>query len=284
MFQKLSFYHPITCDPKCLRSGLLETSPRDILKPYIRCFWTNKSSLSNINNFNIDKEVYVTPDTCMDIIFTCDYGSNSIECSFFGINDNTCLVPNNYDNKAIFGIRFFAWSAILFSNESLKDAGNNICDAENYFLGFVRIMKKYLQSEMDYFKRVSFAENLLISYLDNTKINNNLLNSIDFIIKNKGNVQIKDLCNNTYISPRQLQRIFKENIGISPKKISDLIRYQFIWNSIVNNRFNIMNLVSEYGFTDQAHLLNTFKKYHSMTPKQALIYANKDVAFLQEKK
>ena len=142
MFQKLPVYHPITSDPKCIRSGILEIMPRNILKPYIRCFWTNKLSLGIKGNYNIDKEVFVTPDTCMDIIFTCDYMTNSIDCKFCGISDNTCIVSNNYDNKTIFGIRFFAWSVILFSNDSLKYVSNNVCDADIYFK-FIRIIKEY---------------------------------------------------------------------------------------------------------------------------------------------
>ena len=63
-------------------------------------------------------------------------------------------------------------------------------------------------------------------------------------------------------------------LGVGPKRLSDLVRYQFLWQELLlDPRFQIQDAVQKYGFSDQAHLQNTFKKYHSMTPRQALIYA-----------
>ena len=63
-------------------------------------------------------------------------------------------------------------------------------------------------------------------------------------------------------------------LGVGPKRLSDLVRYQFLWQELLlDPRFQIQDAVQKYGFSDQAHLQNTFKKYHSMTPRQALVYA-----------
>lgn len=85
------------------------------------------------------------------------------------------------------------------------------------------------------------------------------------------------------MSTRQLERLFHEYIGITPKKISNIIRYQFLWRDILYEpHFDILNAVYKYGFTDQSHLMREFKKYHSMDINSARVIAFKNVENIQE--
>ena len=92
--------------------------------------------------------------------------------------------------------------------------------------------------------------------------------------------------NSTYteITPcRQLERLFHEYVGITPKKLGNLIRYQYLWRDIVSEPdFNILNGVHRYGYADQSHLLREFKKYHSMDIQSAKRMALKDVGNIQD--
>ena len=65
-----------------------------------------------------------------------------------------------------------------------------------------------------------------------------------------------------------------ELLGVSPKTFSSLLRYQLLWQEIaLSPSFNILDAVAKYGFSDQPHLLNEFKRRHMMTPKEAALYA-----------
>ncbi|MDE6727531.1 MAG: helix-turn-helix domain-containing protein, partial [Oscillospiraceae bacterium] len=67
-----------------------------------------------------------------------------------------------------------------------------------------------------------------------------------------------------------------QTMGISPKCFSGLVRYQMLWREMaLCGDFNVLDAVEKYGYTDQAHLLNDFRKRHLMNPKQALEYAKK---------
>lgn len=110
------------------------------------------------------------------------------------------------------------------------------------------------------------------------------MNSVAEMLEQRGNIEVGQLSKDLHISSRQLQRIFSENIGVSPKKFSSLIRYQNLWNDVLcNKNFDVMDAVVKYGFTDQANLLNEFKKYHTITIPQAKRTALNDVAFLQDR-
>jgi AraC-like DNA-binding protein len=78
--------------------------------------------------------------------------------------------------------------------------------------------------------------------------------------------------------------VFLEYIGAGPKKLAGLVRYQYLWQDIVQNgSFDIQDAVFRYAYTDQAHLLNDFRKYHAMTPARARAMAMcvPDDGFLQ---
>ena len=80
----------------------------------------------------------------------------------------------------------------------------------------------------------------------------------------------------------QRERLFHEYIGITPKKLCSLVRYQYLWNEIIRNpRFSILDGVCKYGFTDQSHLIREFKRYHAMDIHKAVQYARDNVENIQ---
>jgi AraC-like DNA-binding protein len=86
---------------------------------------------------------------------------------------------------------------------------------------------------------------------------------------------VQEMCSYTVVSQRQLERLFLDYVGTTPKKISNLVRYQnVLYDLIYSNEFQVQDMVDKYKFTDQSHLLNEFKKYHSMTLKQAKNFAS----------
>ncbi len=239
-------------------TGYVEIAPCDALKPYVRCFWISS------NKFNL-KENTVIPDVCMDIILTFD--GNKIYSGFCGINDKAFLsVP---DNCLKFGIRFYAWSAILFSDIPMNNALNIFSDTKEYFFDFNNSVTEEIILSEDVFKMKTVAEKYLVSRLRSDRMNDNVMNSLYKIISSNGKVKIGDLSDFCVVSRRQLERIFLEYTGISPKKMTNLIRYQLLWQESLKNGFNIFDCVEKFGYYDQAHLLNEFKKYHSMPLSKA---------------
>ena len=156
----------------------------------------------------------------------------------------------------------------------MSNSLNLAIDIEAYFKNFKKELQERISENIDIHKKIEITEQILMKYINKNRENAVVMNAIYKIINTKGRTSIKELCEYSCISNRQLQRLFKENIGTSPKKFEDLVRYQILWTDIVNNRINNMqDAVHEYGFSDQSHLINTFKKYHSLTPINALKYA-----------
>jgi AraC-like DNA-binding protein len=131
-------------------------------------------------------------------------------------------------------------------------------------------------------ERISVTEKFLIRHFYAEKYSAPVMQAVNEILCRRGNIRIEQLTADMHISSRQLERLFLSRMGISPKKFASLVRYQYVWNDVLfRPGFNIQDEVYESGYSDQAHLLHEFKKYHSMTIIEAEKYARRDVAFLQ---
>ena len=94
------------------------------------------------------------------------------------------------------------------------------------------------------------------------------------IICHRGAQNVSELSRECFVSSRHLERLFHEYIGITPKKLSSIVRFQFLWNEILQNpNFHVLDAVNRYGYTDQSHLLREFKRYHTMDIQAARLHA-----------
>lgn len=69
---------------------------------------------------------------------------------------------------------------------------------------------------------------------------------------------------------RQLERVFIQHIGITPKSFINFVRYQFAVQNIRENYSaqSLVNLSIDCGYYDHAHLSNEIKKYSGVSPSQ----------------
>lgn len=264
IYRKLTdAFAPITAQP--FRSGYREYSPCDALKPYIRCFWTSANQGGRL----------IIPDLCADVIF--DIESN--EALFCGVSDESFV---SHRLTETFGIRFYSWTAALFAEDSLHGTINGGFELGGHF----RKLEKELAPKLSYVKtvneRIALSEKFLVNNLKERHCGL-FTEALGEIITMRGVCTLGDISKKLHVSSRQLERVFSEYSGLSPKKASMLIRYQCLWRDILSDRdFNAADKASEYGYTDQSHLLKDFRRFHMVYPKQAKEIAINDVAFLQD--
>ncbi len=271
-----NIYNPITAAPFRNDSTYVEITPCDGLKPYVKCFWGTVTPVTKAKKDTITDELII-PDTCMDIIFHVNYTENVVNSSFIGINDKTFMDTssnNKEETISIFGIRFYAWTAALFSDESMSGVRNNVFDPWQHYSKIKSAIEPLLYDISAINKRVEIAEKILLEELKIKRVNHNLESAVFCILRNKGNIKTAALADEIFISSRQLERIFREYTGVSPKQLTSLVRYQCLWNDILfHKHFNIFDAVQLYGYTDQSHLLHDFKRYHTLLPNEAKRYA-----------
>jgi AraC-like DNA-binding protein len=274
MFNLSPLYFPITANP----AHTSEFLPSQALQPYIRCFWGTVAEESTLGHPRMDT---IIPDTCMDIIWNFDDSTGEATTFFSGINDAPFEVPSDTGTGTIscFGIRFHFWAVHYFTDDHLRNVLNVHVDVEQYFGSFKRELGLLLEQEISMEGRIAAAEAYLLRLLERGgRTNDRMMNAVYTMIKQKGIVTAEELEASSNLSRRQLERLFQEYIGVSPKKTADLLRFQNVWRDMylkAAQTKNMQDLIFAYGFSHQSHFINNFKKYAGRTPLEALMYAGR---------
>lgn len=277
-------YRPLTATPFKSNRFYTEIAAVKELQSYIRCYWGTENP--HIQFENDDAPELVIPDTCVDIIYHIDYTDNTVTGGFCGVNDYSFHAQGRGTISHIVStvaIRFYAWSAYAFSDDSLQSTMNGYFDVGSRFEWLDKIIRPRLLELKTLQEKISFIEHILLKRLYYVRENIVVNNTIQNILLNKGSLGIANLAKESFVSTRQLERLFHEYVGITPKKLSNLIRYQFLWRDVLAEPdFDVLSAVHKYGYTDQSHLLREFKRYHSMDIHNARIMAFKDVGNIQD--
>lgn len=272
MFNLSQLYHPITATP----SQTNEYLPCKALEPYIRCFWGSGSELliTEVSTQHDSREIII-PDTCMDIIWEVDTFTGSASTFFSGINDAPFEIPYEAEHKkSYFGIRFHFWAVHYFADDHLRAVLNAHVEVEQYFSTFHRDLGKLLAETSSMTERIVAAEAYLLRRLEgNRRTSDSMMNAVHAIISSKGLVGADELRVSSGLSSRQLERLFHEYIGVTPKQTADLVRFQNVWQELYHpspQRKSMLDIVYAYRYSHQSHFNNNFKKYAGRTPLEAL--------------
>lgn len=273
---KQTYYIPLTATPWKQTESYREIPPASpALAGIIRCFWGSVKPYEKKEAQTCT--TVVIPDTCVDIIYQINYTENTITSKFCGINDSCFTV---YESEkpghliSVFGIRFYAWAACIFSEDSLKDTVNGCYDIQSRFRWLDKQLRQQLFEKCSLKERSRITEEHLLKKMATPRHCGVIESAVGQILLQNGALSTGHLARECFISSRHLERLFHEYIGITPKKLSSLVRYQCLWNELVRApSFSMLDAVYKYGYTDQSHLMREFKRYHTMSIQDALVYA-----------
>lgn len=100
--------------------------------------------------------------------------------------------------------------------------------------------------------------------------------AVHYIRRAGGRVTVADVCQRMGIGERQLEREFKEKVGLSPKFFIRITRLDSIFNLIRNHpNLSWAGLAYEGGYADQAHLVKEFRSLTGTSP--ARFFSNRSV-------
>jgi AraC-like DNA-binding protein len=237
-------------------------SPDYALTNYIDAYWYAKGDKNELTTEKI------LPDGCVDIIFNLGENHKADDNGFIMKNEGVYLVGTmtRFKNTIttsetdLLGIRFkpAAFSA-FYEFDSLHEVTDQKIELDKEFLpDFQKIMEDSVLSLNQFF----------LNKL--SKPNHNLFQVINDILKHKGQISLQVLALSHFTTIRQLERGFKNHVGISPKEFINLVRYQFAVSTIKSKSANqsLLDIALECGYYDHSHLTNEVKRYTGVLPSQ----------------
>lgn len=145
---------------------------------------------------------------------------------------------------------------------------NQIVDCKTIWGDELTNLEIQMKNNLDIGQTIFLIEKFLSSKL-NFSPNFELIQSCTRqIIQSKGSLGVNDLAEQTKKSVRHLERLFKEQIGLSPLQFSKIIKTQNILNNIGDKNYENLTMLSlEYDYFDQSHFIKEFKSKTGKTPK-----------------
>jgi AraC-like DNA-binding protein len=89
------------------------------------------------------------------------------------------------------------------------------------------------------------------------------------IVRRGGVVSVSTLARDAGISLRHFERRFHRIVGLSPKRLSNVLRFQQVFQTVeAGNQTNWTEVALHCGYFDQAHLNRDFRRFAASTPPQ----------------
>lgn len=170
----------------------------------------------------------------------------------------------------LFGISFIADGLFNFIQQPVSKLGSNFpYELKNECAELFTELKKLRFAE-----QAKLTEAFLRTHINQKKKNPPFNKAFKLIHEAKGCVKISDLSKLVHVSERQLQRQFKVRLGISPKDYCKVVRVNSYIEFILSKERDIdwMELVVEFDYYDQPHLINEVKSITQLSPENLLKY------------
>ncbi len=108
---------------------------------------------------------------------------------------------------------------------------------------------------------------------------------IQYILQRNGMLKVSELSQQLKVGERQLERLFKHYVGLSPKLFCRIVRFSYIFKLIDSGDQQWTDLSYSAGFFDQSHFIKNFKEFTGEDPS-SYGFDEKNMAnfFLQDKK
>jgi len=81
-----------------------------------------------------------------------------------------------------------------------------------------------------------------------------------------GNVRVSELARQAALSERQLERLFSQAVGLSPKLYARIVRYRQVREVLGSGGRPCADLALRFGYTDQSHLLRDLRGLSGLGP------------------
>lgn len=187
---------------------------------------------------------------------------------FVGIWDQATTISSPVAASGTIGIEFHPNGVSRFAGFPLALSANRVSDAAEVFGNLGRDLEERLRNESSVARKVHLLQGFLLQRLESTKPVSPVLDYVvERIVASHGSVEVRELEKKTGYSRRWLAKLFEEHIGLSPKTLSAICRFQKVyaaWAQDPSPRILETNPLDLY--YDQSHFSREFKRFTGTAP------------------
>jgi len=159
-------------------------------------------------------------------------------------------------------VEFSPQGAYRFFNIQLNDIANKIHPLTDILGTVARQLEEQISNAESIAGKVTLLQQFLLKQFMLQQEDSIFEYCVEKITSSKGKITIRELEKKTGYSSRWLNMKFKDKLGISPKNLATIIRFNQYYNAVANNvEIDFMqNAFYDY-YYDQSHFAKEFKRF-----------------------
>ena len=162
------------------------------------------------------------------------------------------------------------WSQLF--NIPICEITNRFFDATLVHGPAIRTLWNRMGEARHFTRRVEIVEDFLLGQLSSGTLDCRIGLAAKYLFHQHGSVSIRTLGRQSVLSLRQFQRVFRRDVGMSPKVFARVARFQAALDAKLSNPARTwLDIAHSFGYYDQMHMIHDFEHLGRNTPTQVLV-------------
>ena len=245
-----------------------EYKPADALASYVKCVWMLDSTLPGGRE-------RILPDGCIELIF--NYGDSYTQ----HVGEENVRQPASFIHgqlehyieitpsgiTGIIGVRFHPCGLAAFLPGPMYELTQSVVATRDVFGIAAREVEERLLEASGDGERLAVVNRFLLKQLHVHGRADALAAAAERVRACNGNISVGEIARYACMSERQLERGFREMVGLSPKVYARIARLQYVLRMAnVRPTESISQLAYGAGYYDPAHFVRDFRELSGITP------------------
>ena len=257
----------------------LEILPRPPLNKFVECFWTLESDPASEPCL----AERILPDGCAELILNFgarfsehnEDGAQKLQPLHYFVGQMTqpiLIMPTGV--VQLIGIRFQPGGTIPFFRQPMHELTNRVVPLDQLGAAFERELIARVLDKPSLPEKIAALEQWLGERIHDCKFDSWLLPLTSRIVGWGGRVSVDELASAAGVSGRQLERRFLRDVGLGPKQLCRILRFQQVFRVVEQVNACWSAVAVDCGYYDQAHLIRDFREFAGQTPAVLLAQPN----------
>lgn len=246
-----------------------EFLPTPALRRYLQCFWMSGPAGPATTGGKI-----VVPDACEDILVRArlrrsSHGLELVERKIELVGQMSGHIrPRSPEGTYVVGVRFhpgFLHGMTPLPSPELVDRSVPVEELDRHLAEDLAAATRPGSSLDAVFQRL---ERMLLRRFEGALHLPPVVEAcLEELRARHGDLRLEELARRQGVSPRYLQRHFRQTVGVSPKRLARVLRFQKAYQALHEaDAPATSTLATECGYADQAHLTREFRELAGRTP------------------
>ncbi len=261
-----------------------EHQPSTLLGRHLECVWF---AVDDDSADSVKAEQKVLPDGCIEWVFHLGDRFRRKECGewllqpqSFVVGEMTrYLILQPTGRLRTMGVRFRPGGAYRFLPFPVIDLTDQVVETGDIWGSEGANLEDAVLTASTDVERMRLVEDFLLGRLRVVDPRPRFEAAIAEVLRSHGLARVDDVATKVNWSPRQLEREFRANAGLTPKAMARIIRFQNLLRLIGENALREWATIAiSVGYADQPHMVREFRAYAGQTPTEKELNAVGELA------